>query len=183
MEHRNTLWEFKCYSPFTTGRALGNGSAANGGAPSTSDGHVTAQGCTLEHLTKLVKGLKQIGIPGQRPYDRVTPAAQLRAHGRGYVAASDGQYVDALRKRRRVILAAVETSGGWNAEGIRALGALARRSKRRGGRDGTAYGTSATATRSFFLHHLAAISAAVVFADAATISESAACALQAATLP
>ena len=50
------------------------------------------------------------------------------------------------------------------------------RRKKRSHRDGTVYGTSRSSTTSFFTHHLAAISAAVVYmyADALTLENAAA---------
>ena len=73
------------------------------GAPSTADGHLIAFGNTLESLVKSTLGLKQRGEEGQRPFDRTS--------GEGFVAAHDGDYADALRKRRSVVLFNTETSG------------------------------------------------------------------------
>ena len=121
-----------------------------------------------------MKGLKQLGTPDQDPYDRTTPDAALGGRSRGYVAARDGQYVDAYRKKRQVVLVSVETGGGWSPEGVRALSRLAARTKTRAGRDGTVYGTSRSSTRSFFVHHLSAVSAGVVYANALTLVNAAA---------
>ena len=78
------LYELKVYTCFNQRVALGRGSAAKGGAPSTAEGHVYAFGCTEEDLRKLVYGLKQIGAPDDDTYDRTT--------GLSFVAAANGQY-------------------------------------------------------------------------------------------
>ena len=44
--HARTLYEIKVFTPFTVTQALGHGSAAKGGAPSTSDGRLFAFGNT-----------------------------------------------------------------------------------------------------------------------------------------
>ena len=48
-------------------------------------------------------GLRQQGVDGQRPFDRTS--------GEGFVAAHDGDYADALRKRYSVVLFNVESTG------------------------------------------------------------------------
>ena len=162
----NTLIEFKCYTAFATARALGHGSQRCGGAPSTADGHFIAFGNTEEHLRKMTLGLAQRGTPDQPPFSRVT--------GTGYVAAVDGHYADALRKHRNVILFVTETLGGISARGIQFLHYLSQLAATEGHRDGTVYGTARTSTTSFFIHHLSAISRAIVTADALTLTKAAA---------
>ena len=49
--------------------------------------------------------------------------------------------------------------------------------------DGTIYGSSRLATRSFFVHHLAAVSSAVVLADTLTLENAGCAALAFGTLP
>ena len=57
---------------------------------------------------------------------------------------------------------------------MRLLRRLAKAAHTTGHRDGTVYGTSRAATRSFFAHHVAAIASAVVFADALVLENEAA---------
>ena len=82
-------------------------------------------------------------------------------NGRGYVVAQDGQYRDALvRKRSRVIPMIVETLGPIAPHSLSYVSHLARRATGKGARDSTKYGTSRTSTRSFFVHHAQRISVA-----------------------
>ena len=46
--------------------------------------------------------------------------------------------------------------------------------RHKGAVDGTVYGTAATSTRSFFVHHLSAVAAGAVHADALTLENAAA---------
>ena len=156
----------KCYTFCHRHAALGNGSQAKGGAPSTADGHLIAFGNTLESLIKSTLGLKQRGEEGQRPFDRTS--------GEGFVAAHDGDYADALRKRRSVVLFNTETSGAVGPRGVRLLGQLAKDVQRKGAVDGTFYGTSRASTRSFFPHHLGSLALSIVRADALTLCNAAA---------
>ena len=94
--------------------------------------------------------------------------------GVGFVAACDGDYADALRKRRSVVLFHTESSGAVDPRGVRLLGQLAKDVRRTGATDGTVYGTSRTSTRSFFVHHLSAVAAGVKHADALTLENAAA---------
>ena len=59
--------ELKVYTPFKKSEALGLGSA-----PSTAEGHTYAFGNTAKSLRRLVFGLKQIGDPSDRAFDRTT---------------------------------------------------------------------------------------------------------------
>ena len=54
------------------------------------------------------------------------------------------------------------------------LGTLARKARARGTQDKTAYGRSRSSTKSFFRHHLAAISSAIVYQDAVLLANAAA---------
>ena len=54
------------------------------------------------------------------------------------------------------------------------LGTLAHAARARGAHDRTSYGRSRASTKSFFRHHLAAISAAIVYQDAILIANAAA---------
>ena len=154
------------YTTFLTSRALGNGSQRCGGAPSTADGHFIAFGNTEEALRRKTLGLKQRGAPGQDPYDRTT--------GIGYVAATDGDYADALRKRRDVILFVTEPLGAVCECGVRLLRHLSHLANTVGHRDSTEYGEAPTSTSSFFIHHLSALSRSLVTSDALTLLNAAA---------
>ena len=59
--------------------ALGRGSTAKGGAPSTTDGHFIAFGNTEEHLRAKVLGVHARGSPSEGPLRRDT--------GLGWVSA------------------------------------------------------------------------------------------------
>ena len=156
----------KVWTPFTVTQALGYGSAAKGGAPSTADGRLFAFGNTLESAIKTVLGLRQQGVDGQPPFDRTS--------GEGFVAAHDGDYADAQRKRYSVVLFNVESTGAIGPRAVRLLAQLAKDVKRKGATDGTVYGTARTSTRSFFVHHLSAVAAGVMHADALTLENAAA---------
>ena len=156
-----TLWEFKAITPFHPTPALGHGSTRNGGAPSEADGHFIAHGNTLESITRLTRGLVAHGTPSDPPLDRVT--------GHGRVAAVAGHYADAIIKKNPLILFLVETTGALSLEARAAIAYLHRLTKPRCARDGTQYGTARGATTSFRRHHTAAISSAVILADAETL--------------
>ena len=162
-----TCWEFKCYTPFLPSGAKGNGSARCGGAASRADGHFIALGNTEEHLSVVVLGHPQRGDPDtEEQLDRVS--------GDGWVAAKDGDYADALAKGHTVILLVTESTGAFSADLDRVLRQLARTARASGSIDHTPYGTSRASTRSHYTFHSAAISAAIVTADALTIQNSAA---------
>ena len=162
-----TCWEFKCYTPFLPSGAKGNGSARCGGAASRADGHFIALGNTEEHLSVVVLGHPQRGDPAtEEQLDRVS--------GDGWVAAKDGDYADALAKGHTVILLVTESTGAFSADLDRVLRQLARTARASGSIDHTPYGTSRASTRSHYTFHSAAISAAIVTADALTIQNSAA---------
>ena len=72
------------------------------------------------------------------------------------------------------VLFAVETTGAVADHGVRFLRSLSKQARTPGHTDGTVYGSSRLATRSFFIHHLAAISSAIVCADARSIRNHAA---------
>ena len=82
-----------------------------------------------------------------------------------------GDYHDALRhKNNQVALLLVECFGGIASGGARLLRYLARRaSDKKRGRDGTKY--SKFHPRGYLSHHLAAISMAAVYTDAAHIAD------------
>ena len=121
---------------------------------------------TLEALTAKVLGLKARGTPADRPLDRRT--------GEGRVHARDGDYADALKKGHRVHLLVSESTGALSPDVIRLLRELAKTAQGTSGHDSTVYGLSRASPKSFFPHHLAAISSAIVCADARSIRNHAA---------
>ena len=105
-------------------------------------------------------------------------AAALRpAHGgtgRGYVrATTDHDYADAQRRGHSVTLLVAETTGALSPTFARALRALASKASAPTTHDSTVYGTSRSSPSSFHDHHLAAISTAIVAADAVTVQHAA----------
>ena len=162
-----TCWEFKCYTPFLPSGAKGNGSARCGGAVSRADGHFIALGNTEEYIRAAVLGHPQRGDPD-------TEEQLDRDSGDGWVAAKDGDYADALSKGHAVILLVTESTGAFSADLDRVLRRLARAARASGSIDHTPYGTSRASTRSHYTFHSAAISAAIVTADALTVQNSAA---------
>ena len=90
------------------------------------------------------------------------------------MAAKDGDYADALSKGHAVILLVTESTGAFSADLDRVLRQLARTARASGSIDHTPYCTSRASTRSHYTFHAAAISAAIVTADALTIQNSAA---------
>ena len=157
---RTDLFEVKCYTPFRASRgALGRGSAAHGGAASASDGHFIAFGNTEEHLITTVLGHAARG--DGRALDRTT--------GVGRVDAKDGHYADALAKGHGVYLLVFESTGAMSAGVIRLLRSLAAAAKRPEVQDTTIYGAGRASPRTFYRHHLAAISSAIARADAQTV--------------
>ena len=162
----HVLYEWKCYTPFRPHGALGHGSSRCGGAASTTDGHSFAFGNTLEALRALVFGRVARGAPTDPPLNRRT--------GVGRVDAASGDYHDALEKGNLVHLLATESTGALSRGVIVLLKALAKSTKEPSGHDSTPYGDGRASPRSFFPHHLAAISSAIVRADALAIRNNAA---------
>ena len=163
------MWEIKCYTPFVdrSSAALGNGSRACGGHASAVDGGSFAFGNTEERLRVLVLGVAERGVRGDGPFDRRT--------GAGWVAASTKHdYADALSRGHTVTLLACESTGALSPGYGACLRDLGAQSRQPNTQDSTCYGTSPSSPQSFYPHHLAAISAAVVGADAHTIATKAA---------
>ena len=161
-----TLYEIKCFAVHTLQPALGHGSVTGGGAASAADGHFIAFGNTLERARTLVLGTAARGSPSDRPLDRTT--------GLGRVAATDGQYADAIRRGLYVLLLLIESTGAFSPDLTRLLRALAASASATHGADTTVYGASHASPRDFVSHHAAAISNAVVAAESALIRERAA---------
>ena len=155
------IYEVKCFSPFTAGGLAGARNAAGGGVPSEREGDRIAFGCTEEAARRRVYGLQQRGLPTDPPHDRHS--------GRGFVAACAGDYADALSKGHGVLLLVTESTGALSPALVWLLRRLARSATLPEGCDTTAYGTSRGSPRAFFPHHAAAISAAIIGADAHAI--------------
>ena len=146
--------------------ALFGGSRRCGGAASTTDGNSFAFGNTLEWLLAVVLGKKARGAPTDPPLDRRT--------GLGRVDATPGHYRDALAKGNIVHLLATESTGALSRPVILLLKTLAKATQGTAGHDSTQYGLGRASPQSFFPHHLAAISSAIVRADALSIRNNAA---------
>ena len=67
--------------------------------------------------------------------------------------------------KSKVTLVHVETSGAISPRTLRYVGYLSRRARGKGSRDGTRYGTSRLAPRTFFRHHVLHISMAAAIGD------------------
>ena len=160
------LYEWKCYTPFRGKGALGNGSTRGGGAASTTDGHSFAFGSTLEYLQALVLGQAGLGAPSDPPLNRRT--------GVGRVDPKPGDYDDAFKKGNIVHLLCSENTGALAPGVIRLLHVLGKSAAGPQGHDSTQYGLGRASPQSFFQHHLAAVSCAIVCADALTIRNHAA---------
>ena len=131
-----------------------------GGAASTADGGDFAFGNTLEALVAKVLGLKGFGAPGTRALNRWT--------GEGRVDAHAGDYADTLAKGHLVHLLAAESTGALSRGVTSLLTMLAKSVRGPDGHDSTTYGTGRASPKSFYMHHLAAISSAIVRADGPT---------------
>ena len=92
-----------------------------------------------------------------------------RAAGIRRVDAKDGHYADAISKGHGVYLLVCESTGAMSAGVIRLLRSLAAASKRPEVQDTTIYGAGRASPKTFYRHHLAAISSAIQRADAQTI--------------
>ena len=88
-----------------------------------------------------------------------------RETGVGRVRARRGDYADALDKGHTVILIVTETTGAWSRALESTLRALAAAAATADGTDTTVYGRSRASPRSFYGHHAAAVSNAIVAAD------------------
>ena len=161
------LWEIKSFTPHACSRPIvGNGCASN------TEGHFIAFGNTREFAIEVVLGRKE--KPGERPFDHRT--------GVGSIKAKKGDYDDALQKGHPVTLLLSEPSGALCPNYIRLLRACAKKVKENPGIDTTTYGNSRSSTKSFFAHHLAAASSAIVGAFANSIMNTAASLMVLATL-
>ena len=131
---------------------------------SRTDGHTFAFGNTLEHL--ITENLGHAARGSGRPLNRLT--------GEGRVEEKHGAYADALAKGHAVFLLVVEACSGAMSPGLtHLLHDLHQLTKLPGGIDSTIYGASRRATRSFRVHHAAAIAHAAVLADASVLARAA----------
>ena len=137
-----------------------------GGAASTrrsADGGRFAMGNTEEALIVANLGVPERGAKADGPW--------RRAMGTGWVRGTlDHDYADAQRRGHPVTLLVTETTGALSPTFDRALRALGKHARAPTTHDSTRYGLSRSSPRTFLAHHRAAISAAVVLADATTIS-------------
>ena len=107
-------------------------------------------------------GLAGRGAQADGPLNRATGAGWVKAR-------TNHDYADAHSKQIGVTLLLLENTGAIGPELDRILQSLGRLSTAPGAQDSTVYGLSRASPRSFYPHHTAAISAAVVFADANTV--------------
>ncbi len=98
-----------------------------------------------------------------------------RRTGKGWVAkTTDHDYADALSRGIGVSLCHMENTGALAPSFQALLRTLGKQAKATGVHDSTQYGLSPASPQSFYTHHLAAISAAVVYADVQTVLTAAA---------
>ena len=154
------LSETKCYNSLKPSGALGHGSNAHGGAPSTNEGHYIAFGCTSELLHWQVFGCRARGAGP--PLCHSTGVGRVDAHA--------GYYADARQKGHSVELLLTEASGAVHGSAVKMLRRLERDVNRDGASDGTVYGRSLTAAKGFTSHWLRLISASIASAVGTSIS-------------
>ena len=98
-----------------------------------------------------------------------------RDTGNGWIRATvDHDYADALNRGNPVTLLVTETTGALSSTLVNVMRALAKQARASTTHDSSCYGTARTSPCSFLPHHLAAISAAIVGADATSIMDAAA---------
>ena len=140
------LFETKVFSPCCpSGRSQGTGAAP------ASVGHAYACGSTAEPAEIQVLGLRQRGRPDDPLHSHTT--------GEGFVASRPGDYADAIRRRRRVVLLLHEVFGGLESRAEHFLYELADLAARPGARDSTRYTRCA---RGFVQYHLQRISLGII---------------------
>ena len=149
-------------SPITKTKHAGRGSRTHGGAVADV-GHLYGLGNTEESYRIQVLGCKARGRLGtDKPFDHAT--------GKGSVKAKPGEYYDALRNKKAIVVPMiVESYGGISPHSLNFIGRLAARAKGARARDGTVYGRSRTSARSFFKHHTQQLAAAAQVGDAKAI--------------
>ena len=161
--------EYKCIGIAPSTPAKGHGSVECGGAASQADGGRFAMGNTEEDQIVKVLGVAERGTQADGPFDHGT--------GTGWVRATRGhQYEDAQRRGNPVVLLHAEPTGAVSKAFAAAYRHLDKISRAPTSTDHTIYGTSSSSPRTFYTHHMAAHSAAVVYADTATLHNVAAAA-------
>ena len=129
-----------------------------------SEGHFIAFGNTEEDLRAMVFGVTEgLGPSGTR--DRTT--------GAGRVNGRRGHYADAISKGHGVALLHTETTGAVAMPFVLLLRILASIVRRPGASDATVYGSSRSSTRSFLVHHLAAVSSSILFHNSVIVQAAA----------
>jgi hypothetical protein len=111
-----------------------------------------------EALHTRVLGHAARGDDGDDIFDRLT--------GVGRLTLKRGDYSDAADKGYLTYLLVTEPTGACSHELTRLLRAISKAVGLPGIYDSTIYGSSRASPRSFFPHHLAAISSAIVHTDA-----------------
>ena len=164
--------EFKCVTPHVQGPLRGQGTVQHGGCPSQADGGDYAFGATEENLIKKNTGLRERGKPSDGPYDRKTglgwvASTAKHVNAKGEPAPHD--YADAQKKGHRVFLFITESYGGMAARLFATMRHLHKCATTPGVVDSTRYGQGRASPRSFLAHHAAALSSAIVFANADNI--------------
>ena len=156
----DVLYEIKVPSPFYKKSKKGRGSPEHGGCWA-SVGHLVGLGNTEERYRVLVLGAK--------PRGRKQDGAFNHSTGKGWVKGVEGQYADALKKRRSVMPVILEVSGGMSRHTKAHFRHLAARSKGPGATDRTRYGQLRGSTRSFLRHHTQQVVKAAVVGDSEAI--------------
>jgi len=154
------IYESKVYSAAKSAGAKGRGSVLGGGAASQAEGHRNAFGNTEEHGRVLILGCKEYGLQSEGPFDHRT--------GKGWVKKHDGDYADARRKGSTVIPLIAETFGGICPQANAVLKTFHRLACTPNHRDATQYGINCV-YKSYYSHHLRAISTAINTGVARTI--------------
>ena len=155
-----TLLEYKCWAIYLPRGAQGNGSARLGGAASEVEGWRFAFG-REEALRTMHLGHGAHGADGDAIYDRLT--------GEGRLTCKRGAYSDGADKGHNPLLLVSEPSGACSPGLTGTLRAVSKSIGLPGIQDTTVYGTSRVSqSRSYFAHHIAAISSAIVLDDALT---------------
>ena len=158
-------YEVKCYNPLakTHANRTGVGTPRDGGSPA-SVGAEYSFGNTEEHLRLKILGCAEFGRAGDPPFSHKT--------AKGYVRAREGEYADALKKKKKVVPMIFEPSGAMAPEThahLRKLDKIGRDNP--AARDGTRYGKRHRRdSRRFITHHIQRISFGIAMEDAKQIT-------------
>ena len=116
---------------------------------------------------------KNIGVLARG--DRTTDPPLNRRNGVGWVAKTTNHaYADAINRHHPTKLLVAESTGGMSGTLFECIQAHAKESRVSAAYDTTCYGQSRASHKSYLPHHVAAISAAIVFADTEIIVDAAA---------